>query len=103
MGAVAAQAEPDVEEALHAYGRAIGLAFQIADDVLDATSTAEELGKNPSDAELDKSTYVSLFGLDEARERGRAEVDRAIAALRDARLDAPVLVALAEYVIARTH
>ena len=71
-------------EALHEYGRAIGLAFQITDDILDATSSAERLGKNPSDAELEKSTYVALYGLDEARRRARAEIDRALAALQSA-------------------
>ncbi len=103
MGAVAAAAPEAVEVALLEYGRAIGLAFQIADDVLDATATAEELGKNPSDAELDKSTYVSLFGLEEARRRGRAEVDRALAALDSAGVRAPALFALAHYIVDRRH
>src|SRR5690606_34926045 len=64
MGARAASADSRTVGALEAYGAAIGLAFQIADDVLDATASADVLGKNPSDATLDKSTYVSLHGLD---------------------------------------
>jgi len=101
MGALAAGAEPAVGEALERYGRAIGLAFQIADDILDATASAEELGKNPSDEDLDKSTYVSLYGLDEARRRAGSVVDEALAALDEAGLDAPALEALARYVVER--
>jgi geranylgeranyl pyrophosphate synthase len=83
------------------YGRAVGLAFQVADDILDATATAEELGKRPSDAELDKSTYVSLFGLEEARRRGHALVSEAREALAGAGVESPALVALADYIMAR--
>lgn len=101
LGALGAGADPEREDALVAYGRAIGLAFQIADDILDATASAEALGKNPSDAELDKSTYVALFGLDEARRRARAQVDAALAALKQVDLVSPALERLAEYVIER--
>jgi len=101
MGAMGAGADPGVQHALHSYGRAIGLAFQIADDVLDATASAEQLGKNPSDAELDKSTYVALYGLEEARLRAEAQVDRAVEALTMAGVDAPALIALARYVVER--
>ena len=101
LGALAAEAPALVVEALSTYGRAIGLAFQIADDILDATSSAETLGKNPSDAELDKSTYVSLYGLDEARIRASEQVDTAIAALAEAGIQAPALVALAGYIVQR--
>jgi geranylgeranyl pyrophosphate synthase len=101
MGATAAGADTATRDALETYGRAIGLAFQIADDILDATASAETLGKNPSDADLDKSTYVSLYGLDEARRRAQAQVDQALAALAGAGVDAPALEALARYVIDR--
>lgn len=101
MGALAAGAATPVVDAFRAYGRAIGLAFQIVDDVLDATQSAEQLGKNPSDATHGKSTYVSLYGLDEAGRRAEAERDRAIAALSQAGVEAPMLVALARYVVAR--
>ena len=103
MGAIAAQADETTIEALTSYGRAIGLAFQIADDVLDATATAEDLGKNPSDTDLDKSTYVSLFGLDEARARGQAEVEDAKRALSGAGIASEALVALADYIVQRQH
>lgn len=101
MGAAAAGAGPRVRAAMQEYGEAVGLAFQVADDILDATATAEELGKRPSDAELDKSTYVSLFGLDEARKRGRALVDTAREALRAADVRSRPLEALAEYIMDR--
>jgi geranylgeranyl diphosphate synthase type II len=81
MGGVAAGAGADVLSALDVFGQAVGLAFQITDDVLDATGTAEALGKNPSDAALRKSTYVSVHGLDEARRRADGEVARARKAL----------------------
>jgi geranylgeranyl pyrophosphate synthase len=101
MGAEAAGAPPEAREALERYGRAIGLAFQIADDILDATSTAEALGKNPSDVDLDKSTYVSVYGLAEADRRARAQVEEARSALRDGGVESPALDALARFVVDR--
>jgi geranylgeranyl pyrophosphate synthase len=101
MGALAAGSSADVVDAFRAYGRAIGLAFQIVDDVLDATQSAEQLGKNPSDVTHAKSTYVSLYGLQEARRRAAAEHDRAVAALVGAGVRAPMLAALARYVVER--
>ncbi len=101
LGALAADASERVERALHEYGRAIGLAFQIADDILDATQSAETLGKNPSDAALGKSTYVALYGLDGARTRAREQVERALRALERAGIDAPPLRDLARFVVDR--
>jgi geranylgeranyl pyrophosphate synthase len=101
MGALAAGASTRVVEALRAYGRAIGLAFQIVDDVLDATQPAAQLGKNPSDAVHGKSTYVALHGLEEARRRAAAESELAVGTLAGAGLGAPMLVALARYVVER--
>ena len=101
MGALAAGAGDEAREALEAYGRAVGLAFQIADDILDATGSAEDLGKHPSDAALEKSTYVAVHGLDEARRRAEAEAARALSALDAAGLDAEPLRALAAWVVRR--
>lgn len=100
-GAAAAGARDGTLEALERYGRGIGLAFQVADDILDATQDAGTLGKNPSDAELDKSTYVALHGLDEARLRARALVDDARRSLDEGGIEAPALHALAEYIVDR--
>jgi geranylgeranyl pyrophosphate synthase len=104
LGAVAAGAEPSQREALARYGRAIGLAFQIADDILDATATSDVLGKAPSDQELAKSTYVALLGVEGARAEATARVEEARDALRGAGLapvPAAVLEALARYVVER--
>lgn len=101
MGALAAEAEPEEVLALENYGKSIGLAFQVADDILDATSDAETLGKNPSDADLGKSTYVTIFGLAEATKKARDLVDEAVQHLRDGGIDAPALEALARYVVDR--
>ncbi len=101
MGALAAGATREARRGLMDYGRAVGLAFQIADDILDATQSAAVLGKNPSDQALEKSTYVGLYGLDEARRRARAQVDAALAALAEAGVRAPALEALARFVVDR--
>ena len=101
MGGIAAGASPQALAGLDGYGEAIGLAFQIADDLLDATSSAQELGKNPSDASLGKSTYVSLFGVEEAHRKARGLVESAEEALTQAGLMSPELVALARYIVER--
>ncbi len=87
--------------AMGRFGRSLGLAFQVMDDVLDATGSAEVLGKRPSDSEHGKSTYVQLLGVDGARNRARALVARATAALDAAGLAAPRLRELARFVIER--
>jgi geranylgeranyl pyrophosphate synthase len=101
MGAMAAEASAEELEALDRYGAAVGLAFQIADDLLDATSSAEALGKEPSDADLGKSTYVSLFGLEEAKRQAKGLADEAVAALSSGGLEAPELEALARFIVDR--
>ncbi len=101
MGAMAAGAGDSVLRAIGDYGRALGLAFQVMDDVLDATGSAEVLGKRPSDAEMEKSTYVGLLGVDGARRRAGDLVARGLAALDDAGLAAPRLRQLARFVIQR--
>lgn len=101
IGGLAAGADGRRIEALDRYGRALGLAFQIADDILDATSSAERLGKNPSDQVLGKSTFVSLYGLEGARARALGQASLATRALADAGLDSRPLQAIAEYVVRR--
>lgn len=103
VGAAAADASGPVRCALVGYGRAVGLAFQVADDILDATADAGTLGKNPSDADLDKSTYVALHGVDAARARAEALVREAKQWLDHSGLDAPALAALADYVVDRRN
>ncbi|MEO6211443.1 MAG: polyprenyl synthetase family protein [Gemmatimonadaceae bacterium] len=103
IGGIAAGTSAAGLDALTAYGDAIGLAFQIADDVLDATSTTAALGKTAGrDVELRKSTYPMLLGVDRAVERATALVDDACAALERAELRTATLELLARYAIART-
>ena len=103
IGGIAAGANARVLDALTAYGNAIGLAFQIAADVLDATSTTAALGKTAGrDAELRKSTYPMLLGVERAIERAATLVDDACAALERAGLRTATLEMLARYAIART-
>ncbi len=81
-GARAAGASGELLDGFGRYGKALGFAFQIADDVLDATSTAEVLGKTPGkDAQDGKLTYVALEGVDAARARCEHEVAAALDAL----------------------
>lgn len=70
MGCICGGGTPEQMEAAAAYGRSIGLAFQIIDDILDVTSTAEMLGKPiGSDAEEDKKTFVTVLGIEAAQKK----------------------------------
>lgn len=82
MGAILGRASPDQRAAMIAYGEALGVAFQISDDLLDAEGSAENVGKaTGKDAAAGKATLVSLLGVREAREHLDATVHRAISAL----------------------
>ena len=83
LGCISANADEAKITAASAYGRAIGFAFQIQDDILDCTSTDEELGKPVgSDEENHKSTFVSIVGINECRRMVDAYTAQAIGALR---------------------
>jgi geranylgeranyl diphosphate synthase type II len=85
MGAAAACANPAQRAALEQYAFGIGLVFQIVDDVLDVTGTAEELGKPiGSDSENGKTTFVTLYGTEGAMELARSINQQTCAALREA-------------------
>ena len=87
---------------LHAYAQAMGLAFQIADDILDVTGDAAKAGKRlGKDAEAGKATFVSLLGLDAARARAAALVAEAENHLARYGAAAVNLIAAARFVIAR--
>lgn len=101
IGGIAAGASSGTLNGLKKFGRGIGLAYQVTDDLLDATASAGELGKNPSDGRLGKSTYVSLCGLEETSRRARRLVDESLEALRQEKIDGPELGALARHVIER--
>lgn len=86
------------------YANCLGLLFQITDDILDVTGTIEELGKTPgSDIRQDKSTYVSLLGLDEARNEAHAVAQKAHTALATIEDDTHILNAIIDYLMDRTH
>lgn len=102
LGGMAAGAGPAELAGLSAYGEDIGLAFQIADDVLDATGTSEELGKPAGrDAQLAKSTYVVLLGIDGARAEARRLAESAVDHLEQAGVPSAALGALAGYIATR--
>ena len=104
MGAACAAAVPAVAlAAMRDYGAAIGLAFQVVDDILDVTADSHTLGKTAGkDAASDKPTYVSLLGLDGARAQARQLLGAALAALeRSALPDTNALRALAHMVVDR--
>jgi geranylgeranyl pyrophosphate synthase len=106
MGAMCANQTTSAEQRLlDNYGDAIGLAFQITDDILDVTSSTEVLGKpQGSDLALQKSTYVSLLGLEGARQKALEQHALATTALTALQMDeTSVLWQLADYVIQRDH
>jgi geranylgeranyl diphosphate synthase, type II len=103
LGGLAAEASEVQLQALTAYGEDIGLAFQIADDILDATGTIEELGKPAGrDVELEKSTYVVLLGIEGARAEAQRLAQSAVAHLDQAGVSSATLGALAGYIVSRT-
>ena len=86
------------------YGEAVGLAFQIADDVLDATASAAQLGKTPGkDAAQGKLTYVAVYGLERARSEARRRLDEALAVLTPLGSRGAPLAALARFIVERSH
>ncbi len=88
--------------ALSDYGEKIGLAFQIADDLLDELGERRALGKDPrSDRELGKATYPGIYGTERSREAARQLTSEAVAALRRARVATPDLERLAAHVVER--
>lgn len=102
LGGTAAGAGEECMRALDRYGSAVGLAFQIADDVLDVTATTDQLGKTAGrDLELQKSTYPALLGVDGAVARASALVDEACEALHGVGLLTPTLEHLARFTVAR--
>ncbi|MBC8208494.1 MAG: polyprenyl synthetase family protein [Desulfobulbaceae bacterium] len=103
-GALGAGADSQQIQALDAYGRQIGLAFQIVDDLLNATATTEQLGKAAgSDAERGKATYPAYFGITETRNKAREAVELALTALKCFDHKAEPLRGLARYIETRSH
>jgi farnesyl diphosphate synthase len=105
MGAACGVAGDDATTALDRYGAALGLAFQVVDDILDVTADSATLGKTAGkDAAHDKPTYVSLLGLDPSRAYAQALLDEALGALTGSGLaNTRALEALARMVVERNN
>ncbi|MEW6536043.1 MAG: polyprenyl synthetase family protein [Candidatus Auribacterota bacterium] len=101
-GAVCASADSTALSALTKYGEALGLAFQISDDILDVIGDAEKLGKNVGqDAKLNKATYPSLYGLEESKKKLHETVEQALISLQGFDKKSGFLCELARYVAYR--
>jgi geranylgeranyl pyrophosphate synthase len=104
MGAICGGATQAVLRSMGEYGEALGLAFQVYDDLLDATADAEELGKTPGkDAASGKRTYVTEMGLGAAQALGEELTRRAVAALEPLAGRGEKLAQLAQALAQRTH
>lgn len=102
-GGIAGGANDRQKKALTDFGNAIGLAFQIVDDILNVESTTEELGKAAgSDKERGKATYPAFFGLEQSKKMAGDAVESAVLSLNGFGDDAAPLRALAQYIITRT-
>ncbi len=104
MGAIAAGASEAQLDRLTRYGQHLGLAFQIVDDLLDVTSTPEQLGKKTNkDADGGKNTYPRLLGIEASRAEAQKQVDGAVEALDGFPAAADGLKDLARFVVARSR
>jgi geranylgeranyl diphosphate synthase, type II len=103
-GAIGAGASLDQVEKLTVYGEKIGLAFQIVDDLLNVTSTTEQLGKAAgSDANRGKATYPAFFGIEKTRSMAKEAVDEALEALVGFDRKADPLRHIATYIYTRSN
>ncbi len=104
MGAVSAGASPEQRQKLRDYGHCIGLAFQIADDLLDVTGDAAKLGKTPGrDIDLGKLTYPALLGLEESRRKALALIQEACESVQIFGDGGQHLQELARFIVERDH
>ena len=103
VGAISVGASPDKVAAMRTFGKMLGMAFQIVDDILDVTSTLEKLGKMAgSDAQNGKSTYVTLLGVEECQRLVDKLTDDAMSAL-DAFENNDALTEYAKYLADREN
>jgi geranylgeranyl diphosphate synthase, type II len=101
-GGLYAEASEDAVARLRCYGQAIGLAFQIVDDVLDVTQSSEQLGKTAGkDTAAEKATYPAMFGVDESLKKADALVQKASSSLAVFGAQAEMLKSLAQFLVER--
>lgn len=104
MGAIAGGANASQTASLLSYARAIGLAFQVQDDILDVTANTATLGKEAgADAERNKPTYVSLLGLEGATEKANELLAQALSSIDSFGEEADILRQLAKYIVHREY
>ena len=104
LGAMSANATPARLAALTDFGQALGLAFQVIDDILDVTQTTEKLGKTAGkDVAATKATYPAIYGLDRSRREAHRLTTAAHTALQPFGKNAATLRALADYLLARDY
>jgi geranylgeranyl diphosphate synthase type II len=104
LGAMAANASAQELAAITAFGRALGLAFQVIDDILDVTQTSEKLGKSAGkDVAAKKATYPAVIGLEKSRAEAKRLTNRAAAALANFGRSADRLRAIAKHLLAREY
>ena len=104
MGAILAAADEATLSKLTTYGRAVGLAFQVVDDLLDVEGSVEDLGKTPgADSARGKSTYPAVLGVERARNEAERLRDEAIAALEPFGERAATLRIIADFVVERSR
>lgn len=102
LGAVLGYGSEIDKQNMKDFGMKIGLAFQIADDILDVTATTEQIGKDAgSDVEKGKATYVATYGLDESKKQAQLLVDEAIALVEPYGKSAGPCIKIAKYIVER--
>jgi geranylgeranyl diphosphate synthase, type II len=104
FGGIIANATPLQMDCLRRFGESIGLAFQVVDDILDVTSSQTKHNRNiSSDIINDKSTYVSLLGIEQAQSYALNFYNQAVKALKPLSCDTSLLVGLADFILRRKH
>ncbi|MBQ8935646.1 MAG: polyprenyl synthetase family protein, partial [Oscillospiraceae bacterium] len=104
MGVIAGGGSEERKQAAKAYAAAIGLAFQVRDDMLDATSTSQVMGKTVGKDEVqNKSTFVSLLGLEACEKIVAEQTELAKSALRQTGMETEFFCALADYLAGRSY
>lgn len=103
-GAILGGATPEQVQACETYALDVGLAFQVADDILDVTASTEDLGKTAGkDEDVDKTTYPKLLGLEASKLEAKRLVDEAVKALEPFGERAAPLLGIADYIIQRKN